>query len=315
MTDVPEGQAIDGLLDAAGGGWEFLWEAGWHRGIDERLYHKLSGFTNSRARDMRRTAAYCRWQMTHPDEEKPSAAKTLGSAIHCAVGESEAFESRYGPDPEKPGVGGHPQGWRNTKDYKGRVAEMRAAGREPLRPDDLFACMTIRDMIHARGGVARDIATSVVETEVTGLWVDGPWGELRCRIRPDMLCKGGVMADLKTARSASKDAWERATYDYGYHRQRELYMRGGLAIHEHHGGDLYSHYLFLVIENTPPFEAAVYEIEDSAVRMAERELERLATEYGACCDANVWPGYPLEIQWSSVPTYAYFREEAEEDAD
>lgn len=293
--------ALDGLLTG--------WEPGWHLDVPNSYYHHLAGFSNSRASAMRRTPAFCRWEMTHPPE-KSKAHETFGAAIHCAVLEPERFDSAYAVDPESP-KGGFPQGWRNTKDYKAQVAELRARGLESLKPDEMAACEMVRESIEVRGGAARDVARAISKTEVTGLWIDRGWGDLRCRIRPDALCSNGIMVDLKTARSADRDAFERATYEYGYHRQRVLYMRGAEAIDP----GAFEHFLFLVVESTPPFEFAVYDLDPSAVAMGERELDRLALDYGACLDSNVWPGYPSEVQTSGVPSYAYYKEELAEDDD
>src|SRR5690606_37624772 len=124
-----------------------------------------------------------------------------------------------------------------TNAYKALVTE--CGEDRVLSEDDRDTALRVADAVHAHP-LAGALLTNVGWPEATALWVadvalgdaggdgttDAPVSThaLRCKGRVDYYDPAsGVLADLKTTRDASEDAFSRSAWDYGYFRQLALY--------------------------------------------------------------------------------------------
>lgn len=89
-----------------------------------------------------------------------------------------------------------------------------------------------------------------------------------CKARLDGVClKGsGFILDLKTSRDPYPDAFARACYSYGYHRQAHWYLE---AAQQHYQREF--RFIFVAVDVEQPHDVFVYELDDDAIRLAEEE--------------------------------------------
>jgi len=282
-------------------------DMGIHYNIPDTVYHRCwDALNNSRLSDMNRSPAYCKWGMDHPREE--TDALEFGKAVHCAILEPDRFETAYTLDPTDED-GGYRKGWRNTKAYKEAKAALVENGHSVVKQDTFDACRTIRDRIYNTPSAAQELLNSMTHSEVSFV-ADDPETGLRCKVRPDIIIDGGGLAgDVKTTRDASRWAFERSIYSYGYHRGKAHYLDTMNAV----GWSEWDQYLFLVIENTPPYEFAVYDLDPAATDKGRRENTKLKALYRHCLELDEWPGYDTAIQSVGLPNYAYYQEEEEDE--
>ena len=135
--------------------------------------------------------------------------------------------------------------------------------------------------------------------------IDPPGGThaLRCKGRVDYYDpRGGVLADLKTTRDASEDAFSRSAWDYGYFRQLAFYAHALERL-----GFEVSEVLVIAAEKEPPYGVAVYAVEDQALRAGWRQVEDLVAVYARCEATGVWPCYCEDAQPLTLPAWAWNR--------
>jgi len=281
-------------------------ETGRYESVPEMAYHGWDAMSNGRLTTIRQSRAHCQWSMGHPSSDTPSTA--FGTAAHCVVLEPERWDLVYCLEPQwVEGIQnskGKPitrQGWRNSTLFKDRKADLVDHGREPLSQADLDACRTIRDHLYERPSKARDIMLAKTATEVSYLATDPDVGVL-AKVRPDIeVPSADMVVDFKTSKNAARDEFERSIYKFGYHRTSPFYR----DVMSAEGSHQWKHYLFLVVENVPPFEVAIYDLHPDAVDLGRFELEGLKLKYAHCIESGEWPGYPDEIRTVDVPRWVY----------
>ncbi len=280
-------------------------DPGRYEGIDEEVYHREWQCLNASTLGyLKRSPLYCKWRMENPDVGTP--ATDFGSATHCAVLEPEAFGERYMLEPQCP-EGRNKRGWHNTNDYKAARQDLWDRGFKLLNQKELDGCRTITDRIYDTPGEIRELLAAKSGTEVS--YVAGDAFGLSCKARPDIeVADARMVVDLKTSRCALPGPFERSIYQYGYHRSKHFY----LTTMNLEGSSKWKHYLFLVVENTPPYEVALYDLDPAATDLGRREVVELKKLYKKCMESGEWPGYPTHIQTIGVPNWAYYEETDDE---
>ncbi len=261
-------------------------------------YLAMDAASNSRLKDMRRSAAYCRYNIDYPDI-KETPAMALGSAVHCAILEPDDFLNRWAQRPEGNG---------NSKVYKEAVAELSLAGKRIVpnikEVDGWEMATTIRDKVRLRPLLRAMIDNAVgVEVSVLAQIDDGSGRETLCEVRPDILSMG-MVGDIKTTRGGSRSEFARACYTLGYHRSAALYVDAMESI-----GHPVSGFVFIALENTPPYESALYMLDDDALDLGRREYRALLERYADCMDADLWPSRPDPVEMLSLPQWAFTQED------
>lgn len=160
---------------------------------------------------------------------------------------------------------------------------------------------------HGRAG---PIFSSPGETELVMIWRDRGTGVL-CKARIDKLARElRVMADLKTVgRSANPRRFGRDFWDFGYHIKQVHYLQAADAL----GLDA-DEFLFVVLETKGPHHGIVLG------SLAPEDRDRawvqhrdLMDGYARCLDAGAWPSYPPTVQVISLPSFARYQMDAEQD--
>lgn len=273
---------------------------GLYLGVPEPIYHGLDACNASRLTLVMRSPAHAEHAMRNPSPS--TTAQRLGSAVHRACLQPESFEGHYV-------VTAHSS---RTNAYKALVAEH---GEDcVLSEDDRETALRVAEAVHAHP-LAGALLSNGGWPEATALWTldldldedddAEPLGThaLRCKGRVDYYeVSGAVLADLKTSRDASADAFSRSAWDYGYFRQLAFYAhaleRLGLEVRD---------VLVVAAEKEPPFGVAVYAVEEEALRAGWRQVEDLLATYARCEATGVWPCYGEDAQPLTLPAWAWKR--------
>jgi hypothetical protein len=186
----------------------------------------------------------------------------------------------------------------DTKDVKAEVADIRAAGRVPIKRSDFEAIHAMAAAIHQHP-LARallDLADDGIPEQVL-VWQDPTTGVWRRSMLDYRV--GRTIVDYKTTTSASPAAFARAVATYGYHQQDAYYRDGVTAL----GLADDPAFVFVVQEKEPPYLVAVYDLDDEAVRIGRERNRRALEVYRDCTEAGLWPGYSTDIETIALPRW------------
>lgn len=224
------------------------------------------------------------------EPREPSAAMKAGSLLHCMVLEPDQVEQKFVIAPEVN---------KRTKEGRATLAyfETENAEKTVLTP--------------AEWETAEGMATAVKEhplasvifgdgrPEVSICWNDPETGSL-CRSRIDWIPNGlNCLVDLKSAIDASFSAFARAAKNYRYHVQDAFYCEGAQQV----GLTSYDRFLFVVVENKPPYCVALYELDAEARNTGRQLFRRDLRTYSECLKQQIWPGYPEGVRILSLPKW------------
>lgn len=222
---------------------------------------------------------------------EPSDAMRLGSYLHAMVLEPETLTARFAIMPKVD---------RRTKEGKeqwSRFQEMNK-GLEWVTQDQHDQAERLANVVLNHETFAQHadrIGKSVIEGRI-----DFTFNEYPCRCKPDMVdVESGVCWDLKTAKGASPKAFATSVVDYGYHRQAAFYHA---ALQQKYGKEF--RFLFMVVETSEPYEAAIYELDEDAIEQGEAELSALLDEYRLRMASNDWtPEFSKGVNRLSLPKW------------
>jgi hypothetical protein len=217
---------------------------------------------------------YAKYADAVPDV--PTRSKVLGSVTHAVILEGEDVAvSRYGVAPSNPGTKGYDTWLKENEDLEGG-----------LKPEDWDVVRQMRDSLHAVKDF-RDLIEQSGKAEQTIEWTD-PITGAACKCKPDWLANdGSLMIDLKTARDASLKGFQRAIRMFDYDLSAAFYL-GGVEMHL---GKLPG-WLWVVVENEPPYAPAIYEITPHTLSDGESKVYRGLDIYTKCIAEGTWPSYP-----------------------
>lgn len=258
-------------------------------GLDETIYHRLPGLSSTGAKKLLRSPAHYRHSITHP--EPPKAEFDLGSAVHTKVLGVGADIAIYpdGNGPERFKYDGTELS--NVLSSSGSVGTnaARAFEKQARRRGLIPVKRVVANVVNLMAEAVLTDPTSrrlleTGESEVSMFATDPDTG-VALRGRVDRL--NTRMLDLKTT---SGDASE---HDFGIHAFRYGYeIQAGHYEHTHHviTGDTLP-YLFIVVENHPPYLVGVHRLGDDELRMGRARARRARELYAHCTSTGEWPGY------------------------
>lgn len=277
--------------------------AGFHYGVPYEDYAAWDAINFSRLKPIRHTASKCRWEMDHP--KKPTAAMILGSALHIATLEPARFDEMFYICP---------QCNRTTKEGKEiwAKAEKEANGKTILRqgsPDDKGAFGEIESLRGMAASIRRMKSTAPFLTgegqnEVSMLWKDPETG-LWCKGRMDRFLPAfkvwdaPVKVELKKTRNASEWHFGKDVDSFDYDAQDACYRAGVKAITGKNAVGV-----FIAVESEPPYDAALYSLDDPELLTGENKYRQMLNRYAECVKTGKWPGYPDKPQILKMPRYA-----------
>lgn len=266
---------------------------GIHRGISYDEYAAWPGLRKSSLWPLvTKTPAHFRHRMDNPEE--PTPAMKFGTAFHTKVLEPERFQREYA-------IGG-PINPKTDKPYgpdtKKTLEWVKAQGvDEVLSFEDADHLDRMRDAVLAHEEASAILAKA--ECEVSMLWEDEATGRF-LQGRDDVWIENVVLfGDVKTASSAHPQAFARDSMKYGYLMQAAMYWDGASAL----TGQVPYKPQFIVVEKTPPYAVAIYEIEIPDLELGRQQYRLALARLEDCEKEDTWPAYP-GVQRLEIPEWA-----------
>lgn len=258
------------------------------------VYHTWAAANSSSLKRIAsHSPAHVRWDLDHQGE--PTEAQRVGSATHECVLQPDLFARNCVRGIEGDG---RTKAVREARENLAR----EHPGAHVLAPAEYDLCVSLRDAVASHRVASRLLQG---QPEQSGVWVDPETGVL-CKGRFDLLSdKTPTVVDLKTARDASREAFERAIWTYGYHLQAAHYLSGANEL-----GYVAQHFAFVAIEKVPPFCVAVYDLEPAVLAAAAEALRPLYETWARCERDGIWPGYSERVESIGIPEWAFRRMEA-----
>ncbi|WP_042203567.1 PD-(D/E)XK nuclease-like domain-containing protein [Nitratifractor salsuginis] len=218
----------------------------------------------------------------------------FGTLLHAMVLEPETLEDQYAEE----GFEGCRLN-KNSKAYK----EAKAAFEEECRGKSIVSASDWETAQHMAENV-RAIAGGILQggmAEASFFVRDDEFGVTR-KCRPDYyLQAAGVVVDLKTTRSTDPHEFERAIYDYRYHRQAAWYL-DALEL----AGFPAERFIIVAVEKNAPHLARVFEIQADAIEAGRenyRQHLQALKEFRETGRANV-------VEPISLPAWYWRQQEA-----
>ena len=287
-------------------------------GLPPDTYRSEPGLSHSESKQLRKSPYhYKRLNEPRPPElvKQPTAQMALGTMVHVATLEPDAFDERYivGPDISK-----NSNAW---KAFAAACVEQRVEPITQLQRDQAFA---MAQSVRALPDFEPLLAACATEVS---MWWECPATGVLCKARPDLVKRYpppdvpvladadnpeqqlraatiaergfAILADLKTTESADAEAFARSVADWSYHTQAHWYSEGAevaLAV------PVLS-FLFVVVEREYPYAAASYTLDDNALAVA-RDINLAARDlFKRCEQTQEWPGYPRDTRDIALPPW------------
>ena len=266
------------------------------------VYHANEAISHSKLELFRRRpiSYYRRFVAKTLARPEPTEAFRLGSAAHCAVLEPATFWDRYALRPE--GID------RRTKDGKIAFAAFEAqhAGKTIITQEEAGAVQEMTAAVQHHPLASQLLAAGQPELS----WRVEPTGGMALQCRTDWFNPAGCelssgrpyVADLKTVESLDADAFrnfERACFNFGYHRQAGFYLP---LITEILGSPVFDFY-FIVVEKAEPYGTAVYRLSDAATARGQDETVADLIRLQACVKSEQWPNLPNDLREIGLPKW------------
>lgn len=246
------------------------------------VYHATEAISHSMIKQMRGSAAKCKWMLDHPREA--SAAQDLGSAIHMAVLEPEKFDEHYAVMPKVD---------RRTKAGKETVAEWeeKNKSKKPLDQEDFDTVLRVTKRIANDEFFSRFFIPGVKERS---FFAKDELTNLILRCRPDNFVpneNGGWIVDLKTTEDSSRHAFHRDIAKYGYDTQMAFYV----DVVEVATGKRPEGAVIVAVEKSMDCDVTVTFFSEEELALHRRRYRGWLERYAACLKTGIWEGYPKDF--------------------
>ncbi len=258
-------------------------------GIPFDQYLALPGLSISALKVLRESPMKYKHALTA--ERRETASMALGTAAHQAILEPRKFN---------PAV--FTGATRRGKEWDAFLAAH--AGDLIMKQDEVDQVHGMRNSVRSSAAAMRYLADG--QAEVTMQWTDAATGR-PCRGRIDWLTRidgQPVIVDLKTTKSAKPFMFGGQAAKLGYHLQLAYYFDGFVAI----TGETPAMKI-IAVENTAPFEPAVYSIPEDVILQGREEYQQLLSRLAECEETNNWPPASETESDLSLPTWAYDAED------
>ena len=261
-------------------------------------YAALDGVRASLLNKFRRTPAHVKHELDTGGNE--TAALELGWLLHIAVLEPKRFKTDVVVAPKID---------KRTKIGKETWAAFcdRHADHHVVTVEQLEAVEGMKKSLYQHVTAGALLRSAKGMNEVTITWEEKVGGEqVPCKARLDRIVQLGewpMVCDIKTARDASPFGVSRAAGEYGWHVQVAHYMTGLEAVAPIPLGVPYRRFLHLVVESSPPYCSAVYELDDVGLEKGTETRNRYIAQWVHCKKTSEWPGYSSEAEHFGLPRW------------
>tara|TARA_R110000737_G_scaffold351397_1_gene393544 strand:+ start:322 stop:1143 length:822 start_codon:yes stop_codon:yes gene_type:complete len=249
--------------------------------MPDKEYFATDGLSNSYLwRLISHTPAHAQIGMT------PTDAMDLGSAVHLAVLQPDLVEKQL--------IQG-PKDWRGKKWTEAHDAA--PDGAIVLVEKEYAQVMTMRDKVWSNSTIASILSGKDAQYEKAAFFEHR--GQ-QCKLKLDA-CVDDVLIDLKTSIDASPRGFAQSVAKYGYHQQAASYRYGWTKATV----GFQKPFIFIVIEKTPPFAAAIYELDAPTLAEGWASWNAAIDQHLECVNNQHFPGYADEKVLLQIPGYAF----------
>jgi exodeoxyribonuclease VIII len=265
-------------------------------------YHSNDAISHSKLELFRRRpiSYYRRFVAKTVARPEATEAFRLGSAAHCAVLEPATFLDRYTLRPY--GID------RRTKEGKIAFAEFEAEnlGKTIITAEEASAVREIETAVQNHPLASQLLGAGKPELS----WRVSPANSLALQCRTDWFDPAGCelsqgrpyVADLKTVESLDSDSFrnfERAVFNFGYHRQAGFYLP---LITEILGSPVFD-FFFIAVEKVEPYGVAVYRLSDAAIARGQDETVSDLIRLKSCQNSQQWPNIEPSLREIGLPKW------------
>lgn len=274
-------------------------EPGWHQDLSNDFYHRVSfGYSSSFLKKMlEHSPAKVLYDKLHP--QTPSESMRLGTAVHSLVMEPEKFES---------------ENLIIRSRHWSAVNEAVAAhpDKNVISEANYDAANRMADNVLAHPNLKLWFEDGIAESSVYQ-WYNGidpedttEYREM-IKVRPDFIPRGyPVLIDLKSARDASFTGFHDAIIKYHYNLSAAMYKftaNGCQELLDYQNVMAFTNFVFVVVENTPPYQCAWYELHPDDIAHGLTLCEQAMTRINRAKKAN-WPPYVEECRIIKLAPYS-----------
>lgn len=229
---------------------------------------------------------------TRPMDE-PGEALNIGSWLHCAVLEPERWRDGFAVAPKcdkRTTAGKAIYAAFEAESFGKTIVDCEAYSLVNAMREALMANPTIHELVEAEGFNERPIRWTDAETGI----------ELKSK-QDRCIPSRELLLDLKTDRGdISPAAWSKTAFNFGYHRQNDLYVSGQHEL----SGERYRFAFCVVSKST--LETAVYELDDEAVSLGYRENRKALEKLARCHETGIWQAaHEQQVTKLSLPAWAF----------
>lgn len=121
----------------------------------------------------------------------------------------------------------------------------------------------------------------------------------------------GIIADLKTAASATPYEFQISSYKYKYDVQAAFYLdvfNAAMKVMEGEGplknGNWFDKFVFIVVEKEPPYDLMLYVADPSFIQAGRKKYQDALELLTTCKESNEYPGYPRKMFNLTLPRWA-----------
>lgn len=248
-------------------------ELGLFDGISNDDYHRLPGLSSSNIKPALKSMNLYNETRCGRVPFHETDPMRLGTTVHALVLEPDDFKNQVAVSKK----------FGTNKAAKEEKAEFYAnnEGMTIINADDYDTARYMADSLTSLSEVSEIMATG--KPEQSGFYIDRETNML-CKYRADWENEWCI-ADVKTCRDASGVKFGRTIDDLNYHVSGAHYLDGSRIL----TGQTHNQFIFMCVESSPPYEAAVYVLGDESLEAGMLLRRNALDSIKRCREADEWP--------------------------
>ena len=257
--------------------------------ISNKEYHQDDAKSSTDMRNILKSEELFMSKLTQVIE--PTKAMQQGTALHTYFLERDKFKNEVAVKDSDIKL--------TTKAGKEWVAEQKD---KIIIDEDFFNIFPIvEEKINSK---ASDIFKEDGIKEASFFWDD--IYDIKCKCRPDYLSPDfSYMIDLKTTADASPRGFKSSVIKFNYAVQAQFYIRGIQKYTDVKPSKFY----FIVIEKTKPYHVELYDLDETWLSIADKEIDEALYRIDSLRDRKYIPnGYTIECTTLHPPDYLLNRD-------